>query len=165
MRILLSYYQASSTLTATESACDISTKAFRLFKSINSASKIFQLLSSDSSDLDQPLVILLKGIEETLLVFHYYHENKLFLSSLGLISSPQKGEISRSKVCWFLAELSGLLALLMEYRYHQLTLESLRWRIARLEAAQLNTEQVLSHSLSVSFFLSLSPCPLCLCLS
>lgn len=54
-------------------------KAFRLFKSINNVNHIIQLLSSDNNkDSDQPLVLLFKGIEDTLsviifsLYFHYF---------------------------------------------------------------------------------------------
>lgn len=45
---------------------------------------------------------------------------------------------------WFLAELCGLIALIMEYRYHMLTIQSLKWRIARLEATQTHTNEMVN---------------------
>lgn len=69
-------------------------------------------------------------------VAQYYHENKVFLSSLGLLHYDIAKDAFRSKLMWFLAELCGLAALVLEYRYHLLTMQSLKWRIARLETAQ-----------------------------
>lgn len=71
MKILLSYYRTSPSLQATDSACDIATKAFHLFKSMNSLSKLLRLLSGGSHEQDeyeQPVVLLLKGVEEVLYV-------------------------------------------------------------------------------------------------
>jgi hypothetical protein len=73
VKILLSYYRTSPSLQATDSACDIATKTFRLFKSINSASKLLQLLTSSEDEYEQPVVLLLKGFEEALYVRKRIH--------------------------------------------------------------------------------------------
>jgi hypothetical protein len=46
----------------------MATKTFRLFQSINSASKIFQMLTRGKDELEQPVVLFLKGVEEALYV-------------------------------------------------------------------------------------------------
>lgn len=65
---MLSYYQSSASLAATDTACDIATKAFRLLQSINSATRLFHLLTSGDDEMDQPVVFLLKGMEQALYV-------------------------------------------------------------------------------------------------
>jgi hypothetical protein len=56
----------------------------------------------------------------------------------------------------FLAQVCALAALVLEYRYHLLTIASLRWRISRLEAAQSQSNESVDPPLSIC---------LCLCLS
>lgn len=47
-------------------------KSFRLFQSVNSATRLFHLLASGNDDIDQPVVYLLKGMEQALYVCHPY---------------------------------------------------------------------------------------------
>lgn len=62
---------------------------------------------------------------------------------MGIIKCDQKYEETRIKLMSFLAQVAGLAALIMEYRYHLLTIQSLKWRISRLQSTQNNTEQVI----------------------
>jgi hypothetical protein len=64
-------------------------------------------------------------------------------------------EEKRTNLMWFLAEASGLGALLLQYRSYLIRLRSIKWRIARLKA-----QQEASPSKKEAFATSLPPAPL-----